>query len=194
MKSRNFGRQIAGLVNNTAQSTIWFATCVVTEVDIDTLKVRVEVLPDGVETNWIRLTFPLAGQTYGMFFLPEVGTELGILFEGADPNSGIAIGCLVADDDEPPKLQSPTDFIIMPKEGGSISITKADGIIIKSDHVYCGDKDGSKKLLTEDFLTKYNSDMSLIMAHTNMVAPDPTLTTIGSAQTAGNATTKTKAV
>lgn len=45
-------------------------------------------------TGWIRVMQPYTGNSYGNYFLPEVGTEVVIGFINGDVNEGIVLGCL----------------------------------------------------------------------------------------------------
>lgn len=203
-------RAIVGLVDDKNDNSVWFATGEVSQVRKSDRRVRVKILPEGLETNWIRIIWPLAGQDYGIYVLPEVGTELGLLFVGSDPNWAYAFGNLNDDDDTLEPIDNDYDLFIKPKYGGSIKITKNDGITIYTekdtvvnvpngkttvncDHVHLGGEGGGKVLTSTTFMPKYNADMQILQLHSNMLAPDPTLATIGNAIEATHAATKVDA-
>jgi uncharacterized protein involved in type VI secretion and phage assembly len=192
-------RAIQGLVENKANNTVWFAFGEVTEVRTEDRRVRVKILPEELETNWIKILWPLAGQDYGIYVLPEVGTEVGLLFQGAEPDYAIMVGCSNDDDDEHPAANNEFDLIIKPKQGGFIKINN-DGIEINSGQkvvVNCDDVWlGEETNLNDAVLTfskfvqaKYNPDMLAIQTHTNYICVDAALATIGNATTAHAAET-----
>lgn len=202
-------RAIKSLVEQKVNNTVWFATGEVTAVRKEDRRIRVKIFPEGLETNWIRVFWPLAGQDYGIYVLPEVGTELGLLFLGAEPDFAYAIGCSNDDDDEIPEIDNDYDLIIKPKFGGFIKITKDDGVeintdknvvvncegktVVNCDDIHLGDETGSKVLTADSFLPKYNQDMQAIMLHTSYIAPDASLSTIGNATEFAQGCQKVKA-
>ena len=198
-QARQGARAILGAIGSTVNDKVWFATAEITDVRLSDRMVRVSILPEGIETKWIRMLQPLAGQDYGISVLPEVGTEVGVLFVGANPNYGYVIGSLHDDDDTIPDNASTWGLVIKPKTGGFIKID-SEGIEINSDQkvvVNCddchfGDETGSHILTVDTFLPKYNADMAALALHTNYIAPDATIATIGNASDA-HATSKTKA-
>jgi uncharacterized protein involved in type VI secretion and phage assembly len=53
-------------------------------------------------TGWVRVTAPMAGESRGTFFLPEVGDEVLVAFEHGDIHFPYVIGALWNSDDVPP--------------------------------------------------------------------------------------------
>jgi uncharacterized protein involved in type VI secretion and phage assembly len=51
---------------------------------------------------WARLAVPMAGNGRGMWFVPDVGDEVVIAFQGGDPASAVVIGSLWNGKDAPP--------------------------------------------------------------------------------------------
>lgn len=49
---------------------------------------------DNPSTCWLRVVQPWAGQSWGFQFLPRVGTEVAVAFEGGDPNRPLVVGGL----------------------------------------------------------------------------------------------------
>ena len=154
---------------------------------------------DGLETNWIQPIFPLAGEDYSISVLPEVGSEVALLFLGADPNYAFVVGGIHNYDDELPEVANDYGLIIKPRTGGfikidsnGIEINSDQKVVVNCDDCHFGDETGSHILTVDTFLPKYNADMAALALHTNYIAPDATIATIGNA-TDAHATSKTKA-
>jgi len=56
----------------------------------------------GVESDWARLSSPMAGAQRGVFFRPEVGDEVLVAFEHGDPRRPYILGSLWSQEDKPP--------------------------------------------------------------------------------------------
>ena len=56
----------------------------------------------GVESDWARLSSPMAGGKRGLFFRPEVGDEVLVAFEHGDPRRPYILGSLWSQEDKPP--------------------------------------------------------------------------------------------
>jgi uncharacterized protein involved in type VI secretion and phage assembly len=72
---------------------------IVTSVKDPNSKGRVQVkIPaidaDGEAKIWARVALPYAGDNFGAFFVPDVGTEVLIAFVAGDPGSPVVIGNL----------------------------------------------------------------------------------------------------
>jgi uncharacterized protein involved in type VI secretion and phage assembly len=86
------------------------------------------------ESHWARIAVLSAGKDRGMYFLPEVGDEVLVAFEGGDINHPYVIGSLWNGKDKPPEKN----------DGG-----KNDKRVIKSrsgHQIIMDDKDGKEKL------------------------------------------------
>ena len=57
---------------------------------------------DGYEI-WARLAVPMAGNNRGTWFIPDVGDEVLVMFEGGDPRRPYVIGALWNGQDTPPE-------------------------------------------------------------------------------------------
>ena len=60
-----------------------------------------------MESNWCRLVQPYAGNERGMFFMPEVGDEVLVVFEMGDFNQPLVIGGTWNSEDPPPEPNDP---------------------------------------------------------------------------------------
>jgi type VI secretion system secreted protein VgrG len=57
---------------------------------------------DGFEPIWMRMLTPHPGNKHGIFFLPEVGDEVLVGFEGNNAEHPYVMGCLYNGKDKPP--------------------------------------------------------------------------------------------
>lgn len=60
-----------------------------------------------VESNWARMVQPYAGKERGMFFLPEVGDEVLVMFELGEFNQPLVVGGAWNGQDPPPEPGDP---------------------------------------------------------------------------------------
>lgn len=66
-------------------------------------RVKVEYpVHDNNSSDWARLLSPMAGAERGLFFCPEVGDEVLVVFEHGDPRRPYIIGSLWSSKDKPP--------------------------------------------------------------------------------------------
>lgn len=72
------------------------------------VKVVFPWMDNGVESDWCRLVQPYAGQTRGLFFVPEVGDEVICVFEHGDMNHPMVIGATWNGVDKPPEPNDPS--------------------------------------------------------------------------------------
>ena len=54
-------------------------------------------------TGWCRLVTPMAGPSRGVWFVPDTGDEVAVMFEGGDPRRPYVMGGLWNGVDEPPE-------------------------------------------------------------------------------------------
>lgn len=183
--AREGARQLKGMMDEKASNTRWMGYGIVEEVRLEDAYVILSIMPDDIKTNWLRISHVLSGNEYFVGGLPEVGTEVICLFNEADPNEVVVLAANPQNEEDvlPETFEDEKDFFIIPRHGGKIMF-RSDGIEIQVEDgkfVYLGQKTGSKQVLTTDFLDKYNADMALVAAHTNTIAPDPTLSSVGNA-------------
>jgi phage baseplate assembly protein gpV len=67
------------------------------------IKVKLPQLGDTIETGWLRVLMPGAGNNYGFFVMPEVGDEVLVSFEHGDPRRGYVLGGLYNGVDAAPR-------------------------------------------------------------------------------------------
>ena len=70
------------------------------------VKLRFPWLDEHTESNWARLSTPMAGGGRGMVFIPEVNDEVIVAFEQGDMNRPYVLGSLWNGEDTPPETNS----------------------------------------------------------------------------------------
>ncbi|MCI3920979.1 phage baseplate assembly protein V [Paenibacillus sp. TRM 82003] len=70
--------------------------------NVGRVKLKLPILSEEDETDWVRMTTPMAGKDRGMLFLPEVNDEVLVAFELGDLSRPIVIGSLWSKKDTPP--------------------------------------------------------------------------------------------
>ncbi len=71
------------------------------------IKVTFPWMHGDVESNWARMVQPYAGKERGMFFLPEIGDEVLVMFELGEFNQPLIIGGSWNGQDPPPEPGDP---------------------------------------------------------------------------------------
>lgn len=74
----------------------------VAAVDEDGYILRYASLPLTENSVPARVVTPNAGNERGMYFMPEVGDEVAVMFERGDLNQPVIIGALYSEQDRPP--------------------------------------------------------------------------------------------
>jgi uncharacterized protein involved in type VI secretion and phage assembly len=72
------------------------------DAGLNRVKVKLPWLSDGDESPWARVASPMAGNGRGLFFLPEVGDEVLVMFERGDARFPYVIGSLWNGKDKAP--------------------------------------------------------------------------------------------
>jgi phage protein D len=138
LESGNGHKQSIGMVQGVVPALV---TNVQDPDNLGRVKVKYAWLGD-IESDWIRISSPMAGPERGFFYLPEVDDEVLIAFEHSDVHRPYIIGALWNSKDKPPK---PTSQVI----GGG----KVNERIIKSRSghtVVLDDTDGAEKIIIRD--------------------------------------------
>jgi uncharacterized protein involved in type VI secretion and phage assembly len=72
------------------------------DAGLNRVKVKLPWLSEGDESPWARVASPMAGNGRGLFFLPEVGDEVLVMFERGDARFPYVIGSLWNGKDKAP--------------------------------------------------------------------------------------------
>ncbi len=81
-------------------------------------------------TDWARVAVPYAGNGFGVYFLPEIGSQVLVAFHMGDINCPIVVGCLWNHEDAaPPGAVSEHNSVktIRTRGGSRIVITEEEG-------------------------------------------------------------------
>lgn len=105
-----------------------------TQQETDGLKVRLQRLdhPAGVETDWMRVAGPMAGDGHGFCFMPETGDLAVVAFQGRRP---IVLGFIYGGGDATPSTD-PLERIIASKDGNAVVLIdgKKSGVTLRDKH------------------------------------------------------------
>lgn len=98
---------------------------------------RVKVaFPDADQGVWARVATPLAGNGRGVHFLPEVGDEVLVAFEGGDPRSPYVLGALWGSTSPPERIEiaAPTgrSSVVIDSAGRTIVIEAEGDVTLRS--------------------------------------------------------------
>ncbi len=94
------------------------------------IKVKFPWLSDEDESNWARVSSPMAGKERGIYFLPEVDDEVLVIFEHGDMRFPYIIGSLWNGTDSPPASNDDGNNnvrMIKSRSGHIISLNDEDG-------------------------------------------------------------------
>lgn len=97
-------------------------------------------LNDDAESHWARIATPMAGADRGFFMLPEMGDEVLVGFEHADPRRPVVLGALWNGKDGPPGENSNGENnlrFIKSRSGHTILLDDTDG----GEQIVITDKD-----------------------------------------------------
>lgn len=125
-------RRIKEYVDSSTQDARWIATGIVSEIRTSDKKIRVKILPEMEETNWLKVYYFNAGDGYSTGPIPEKDSEVVLLFPQAHPdNAFILAGNFICDDDKQDPLKDDYEFPIYDKYGNKITLNKS-GITINA--------------------------------------------------------------
>jgi phage baseplate assembly protein V len=92
---------------------------------ISRVKVELPFVGDGEQSGWARVAVPMAGSSYGTYFIPNVGDEVLVAFEHGDLNAPYILGSLWNATARPP-VDSPLEqhWKIKTRSGSTIDIAE----------------------------------------------------------------------
>lgn len=122
------------------------------EGNLGRVKLKYPWLDDSLETGWVRVATPMAGNGRGYMALPEVNDEVLVLFEHGDINHPIVVGALWNGTDKPPltSAQAVADGkteqrIFKTRVGHQILLKDKSG----EESISIIDKSGSNKIIID---------------------------------------------
>jgi uncharacterized protein involved in type VI secretion and phage assembly len=125
------------------------------------VKVKYPWLTNDIESDWMRIAVPMAGQGRGMMILPEVDDEVLVAFEHGDIHHPYIVGSLWNNRDKPPLPSSQAvgsgkvnQRVFKTRTGHTVTFNDKDGeelisVVSKSGHKIVLD-DGGKKISIMD--------------------------------------------
>lgn len=126
-----FMNQVRRAASEAGQSQATTRHGTISSYDPDNYAVRVELQPDGTLTGWIPLKAIWAGNGWGAFFAPAIGTAVEIDFQEADGGVGSA-GLSFFNDVERPLSVPSGEFWLVHESGASVKLTN-DGALALAD-------------------------------------------------------------
>jgi phage baseplate assembly protein V len=111
---------------------------IVTSYDPKAYAVKVKVMPEEIETGWLKIMAlqvgPGAG--FGIYAAPDIGVQAVIIHQEGDRNNGICIGFLNDDEEDlpPPDPGVPAGEIHFLHKSGSLLKFKKDGDVLLTTH------------------------------------------------------------
>jgi phage baseplate assembly protein V len=109
------------------------------------------------ESNWARIAVPMAGGDRGTWFLPEVGDEVLVAFEGGELAHPYVIGALWNGEDSPPESNDGDNDVraVTSREGHSLTFDDASdgGVEIETNAghtITLTDESGGETVTIED--------------------------------------------
>ena len=120
------------------------------------VKVKYPWLTNDIESDWMRIAVPMAGQGRGMMILPEVDDEVLVAFEHGDIHHPYIVGSLWNNRDKPPLPSSQAvesgkvnQRVFKTRKGHTVTFNDKDGeeqisVVSKSGHKIVLDDGGEK--------------------------------------------------
>jgi phage protein D/phage baseplate assembly protein gpV len=108
-------------------------------VPLGRVKVSFPGISENVESGWARCAMPMAGKNMGVYFLPEVGDEVIVGFEGGNLSKPVVLGSVWNTEQMPPASNTDTlNSVRMIKSKSGHTITLDDSpvapkLVIKSN-------------------------------------------------------------
>jgi uncharacterized protein involved in type VI secretion and phage assembly len=135
---------------------------------IGRVKVKLPHLGEADESNWARIAVPMAGMERGIYFLPEVGDEVLVAFERANPRFPFILGALWNGKEPPPAKNDDGNNdvrIIKSRSGHVVRLNDKDG----GAKIEIIDNSGKNSLVfdTAANLVKIESGQDITLAATN---------------------------
>ena len=137
------------------------------------IKVKLSVLGEDIETNWIPVMSLYGSAECGAFFLPEIDDQVVVAFLNDNPEQGIVLGSVWSEAAVPPETGENTGSDLNQDDENNLKFIKS-----RSGHqIILDDKDGEEKIqilaadgatrfefLAEDEIINIETDKDLIIS------------------------------
>lgn len=137
----------------------------VSSYDPNQYAVKVLIQPEDIETGWLPISSEWAGNGWGLFAPPPIGSMVKVEFLEGDFEAGIVNKALFNDEDRP--LNVPAgEFWLVHKSGsllkfhndGTVEFTSAGTLTVKAPAINLQNVGSAlKKLVNETFLSLFDS-------------------------------------
>ncbi|MBN2440170.1 MAG: rhs element Vgr protein [Spirochaetales bacterium] len=117
------------------------------------VKVKLSVLGEDIETNWIPVMTLYASSECGAFFLPEIDDQVVVAFLNDNPEQGVVLGSVWSENALPPETGENTGSDLNQDDENNLKFIKS-----RSGHqIILDDKDGEEKIqiLAADGATRF---------------------------------------
>ena len=135
------------------------------------IQAQVPELFGDASTGWAMACVPFAPSGHGMLFLPEIGSNVWMEFEGGDPSRPIWAGCWWPQG-KGASVASPAVKLIETAAGNQITLDDTSG----SEAVKIMDKNGSTITLDQSGITLVHGSMKVAMTDSEVSINDGALT------------------
>ena len=112
-------------------------------------RIRYTSVETGVQSNWTRISTPMAGPGWGIRCLPDLGTEILVAYEHGDGRFPYVLGALWNQSDPPPEDDGNTSNnnwrTFKSRSGHVISFDDTAG----AEKIEVVDKDGQRKMILD---------------------------------------------
>lgn len=167
-------RRIFEAMDSKLEKKSFIRYAIVSEVRTEDYKVRVKLLPELVETNWLRVYWLNSGEKYQSGSLPEVDCEVVVMFMEGNPEDGFILSGGFKHDEDTFPADTDHGWNIMDKHGNEIRMNASGVTIISAGGINLGE--GGSAVVLENFISLFNG-------HTHLEHDGPS--TMGPVQQAG---------
>ena len=152
-------------IETTSTKSTMFSTAIVTNNNdpdnLGRIKVQYPWSSESGDSYWARISTPMAGEEQGIYFVPEVGQEVLVVFVNGDVQYPIIIGSLWNENSLPPennddgknnirKIRSRSGHEIIFDDNGEDGIEKLEIKSASGHSIVLDDTSGSEKVSITD--------------------------------------------
>ncbi|MCF8566918.1 phage baseplate assembly protein V [Alicyclobacillus tolerans] len=94
--------------------------------------VKVTLQPYGIETGWIRVGTPYAGNGFGFLAIPPEGQAVKVIFDMGDKQSATVVCDVYNDVDVPPTLANVDDVMLIHTSGSQLVFHQSGDVLLKA--------------------------------------------------------------
>lgn len=129
-KGNNFAENVKELGARGINNINIASTGTITSVDPVKYLAKVQLGVSGVETGWIPIGSMIAGSGYGVVAIPDIGTEVTVIFDEGNLQTGKIVLSNFNDMDKPPQGMIPGEILVQAKSGAKIKLDKNGHMVL----------------------------------------------------------------